>query len=238
MADVTLVLRSIRDEALDTKSFVFDPAGLTEHRAGQYILVKLDVPEDPRKGSRSFSLANAPTEPFILLTTRIRNTSVFKQRLAAMKPGDTLSAKGPLGRFILHDDDRPALLLAGGIGVTPFRSMIKATLDAGRNTSMTLLTSDHVPEAIPYRRELETWAAARPQFHVERTITWPQKSREAWERRTGRIDADWIREVARDLERAVAYASGPPAFVGAMTALLASMGFPPERVRTERFTGY
>jgi len=238
MQDITLILREVREEALDTKTFVFDAEGLVDARAGQYLLVKLDVPADPRRGSRSFTMANGPgTEP-VMITTRMRPSSPFKARLASLSLGDRLVAKGPLGRFALHETDEPAWFLAGGIGVTPFRSMIRHRIDVRRRARVVLFTSDRVPEAIPFRRELDEWAAAHPWLKVVRTITRPRESQEAWSGHVGRIDAGWIRQVAGDARHAFVYVCGPPGFVDATVSTMESIGISKDRIRSERFIGY
>lgn len=238
MGDVTLVLREARDEALGTKTFLFDAAGLAGVAAGQYLIVKLDVPADPRRGSRSFTMANAPTEDRVMITTRIRSSSPFKQSLAALRPGDRIPAKGPFGKFVLHTDDAPALFLAGGIGVTPFRSMIKHALDTGRDIPMTLIASDRVPEAIAFRAELDGWSRAHPALRVARTVTQPQMSKVPWSGRVGRIDVAWIRENLPDPGNPIAYVAGPPGFVTELRGLLHQVGVPDDRVRVEQFIGY
>jgi len=238
MADVSLVLREAWDEAQDTKAFVFEAEGLTEVRAGQYLIVRLEVPEDPRRGSRSFTMANAPTEDAVLIVTRIRPESPFKRALAALEPGARIAAKGPFGKFTLHEGPEPALFLGGGIGVTPFRSMLKDAIDVGRRTPVTLLTSDRVPEAIVFRREFDAWASEHPWLRLVRTITRPAQARGPWEGRLGPIDADTLRETVPDLASRIAYVCGPPRFVDSMVGLLGSLGVPSDRVRTERFIGY
>lgn len=237
-ADVTLVLREGRDEAEDTKTFLFDAEGLSGARAGQYLLVKLDVPDDPRRGSRSFTMANAPSEDAVMITTRIRSGSAFKRRMAALEPGTRIPAKGPLGKFVLREGDAPALFLAGGIGVTPFRSIIKDAIDRGRSPSIVLLTSDRTPAAIPFRAELDGWAASHPWLRLLRTITRPEVPEAQWSGRRGRIDAAGVQEAAGDLDRSVGYVCGPPAFVGGGTEILKSLGLPPERILVEQFIGY
>lgn len=238
MGDVTLVLRDVREEAQDTKSFVFDAEGLAGATAGQYLIVKLDAPTDPRRGNRSFTMANAPTEDRVTITTRMRITSPFKGKLASLAPGDRLAAKGPFGKFVLHDGDAPALFLAGGIGVTPFRSMIRHAIDTGQTLDMTLLTSDRVPEAIPFREELEKLAEERRWFRLGRTVTRPDRSEAPWSGRIARIDGPWIEEHIRDAARVVAYICGPPAFVEAMQTHVQSIGVSDDRIRVEPFIGY
>lgn len=238
MASVNLVLRRLWEEARDTMSFAFDAPGIAGARPGQNLIVRLDAPGDPRKGTRTFTMASSPTEGHVLITTRIRSGSPFKQRMASLRPGETVEARGPMGRFTLPDDDAPLLLVAGGIGVTPFRSMIKYAIDTGRSRPMTLLASDRTPEMIPFRREIDGWAEAHPWLRVRRTMSRPEQGAEPWTGRSGRIDAEWIRAAVDDLDRRIAFVSGPPAFVEATADLLQALGLGAERIRTERFLGY
>ena len=238
MADIVLTLRSARDEALDTTTFVFEAEGLGDHVPGQYLLLKLDVPEDPRRGSRSFTIANAPSGGRVTITSRMRPSSLFKRGLAALHPGAQVSAKGPLGRFVMPEGDTPALLLAGGIGVTPFRAMLEHAIASGRSRPVTLVVSDRVPEASVYREEIDRWASEHAWLKVVRTVTRPSPGLSPWRGRTGRIDAALLREALPSPGEGVALVAGPPAFVDGIVAVLAALGLPPDRVRSERFIGY
>lgn len=237
IADVALTLRELRDEGEGTKSFLFDAEGLAGAQAGQYLLVKMDVPDDPRRGSRSFTMANAPSEPRVRITTRMRDGSPFKRRLGTLRPGDPLSAKGPLGKFVMREGDAPALLLAGGIGATPFRAMIRDAIDSGRTRPITLLTSDRTPAAIPFREEMDGWPSRVDWLRIERTVTRPVGA-DGWKGRTGRVDAAWIRDAAADLDRTVAYVAGPPGFVTSIVSILDGIGLPKDRIASEAFIGY
>lgn len=238
MGDVVLTLREARDEALDTKTFVFDAEGLGPFLPGQYLLLRLDAPEDPRRGSRSFTLSSAPSEERVMITTRIRPSSPFKRALASLIPGRTVAAKGPLGRFVLPEGDTPVLLLAGGIGVTPFRSMVAHAVATGRQAPLVLVTSDRIPEVIVFRNEFDRWREEHPWLTVLRTVTRLPEARTPWEGRTGRIDVAFLREVTRGLDWEAVLLAGPPAFVDGLQPLLASAGIPADRIRTERFIGY
>lgn len=238
MASVNLVLRRLWEEAQETMSFAFDAPGIVGAKPGQNLMMRLDAPEDPRKGSRTFTMASSPTEAHVMITTRIRSGSPFKRRLASLRPGDAVEARGPMGRFTLPEGDAPLLLVAGGIGVTPFRSMIKYAIDTGRSTSMTLLASDRTPEMIPFRRQMDRWAEAHRWLRILRTVTRPEQGREPWTGRSGRIDAEWARAAVDDLDRQIALVSGPPAFVEDTTELLRTLGLGADRIRTERFLGY
>ncbi|MGQ0796496.1 MAG: FAD-dependent oxidoreductase, partial [Methanobacteriota archaeon] len=212
-------------------------AGLSGALPGQYLLVRLDAPEDPRRGSRSFTMANAPSEPYVLITTRMRAASAFKRALAALRPGDRVPAKGPFGRFGLRDDGAPALMVAAGVGVTPFRAMVRHAIATGRTAPVTVVTSDRVPGAVPFRTEFDTWATRHPWLRVVRTITRPSESSAPWTGRTGRIDAGWLVDLV-DAPRVAAYVAGSPAFVEAIVPVVQRLGVPADRITLERFLGY
>jgi predicted ferric reductase len=97
-----------------------------DYTAGQYAFFDIGgVHNDPKGPIRHFTISSSPTEDFIMITTRIRD-SPYKKRLSSLEEGTIVKVRGPQGKFILHDDySKPAVFLSGGIGVTPFRSMIK-----------------------------------------------------------------------------------------------------------------
>lgn len=238
MADVTLALEGSREEALDTRTFVFRADGLAGALPGQYLLVKLDVPDDPRRGSRSFTMANGPREASVLVTTRMRPASPFKRALAALTPGARIPAKGPFGRFVLPDEDGPVLMLAGGVGVTPFRAMLEDLVREGGGRPVVLVTSDRTAEAIPFRTEVDRWARAAPWLHIERTVSRPPVGGSSWGGRVGRIDATWLGSLLADPPSTDALVAGSPGFVDGMVAATAAAGVPKDRIRSERFLGY
>ncbi|OGS46711.1 MAG: hypothetical protein A3K66_00735 [Euryarchaeota archaeon RBG_16_67_27] len=235
MPEFTLTLREVREEATDTRTFAFDSEPRVVARPGQYLLVSLDAPGDPRRGSRSLSIASAPSDPGLLLTTRVRTASPFKRALDGLAVGDRIRAKGPLGRFYLPEGDAPAVLIAGGIGVTPFRAMVRASIDAGRRSPVSLITSDRTPDSIVFREEFDAWSVAHPWFTVTRTVTRPAESGAPWTGPVGRIDE---RRIGPALRAGAVLVAGPPSFADGMQALLASAGIPGDRVQIERFQGY
>ncbi len=101
-----------------------------DYKAGQYAVVDLGTKDDPEGPVRSFTIASSPTEEFILISTRIRDT-LFKKKLADLDIGTLVNITAPIGKFVLPEDDSigPVLFLSGGIGVTPFRSMIEYASD-------------------------------------------------------------------------------------------------------------
>ncbi|MBI2579224.1 MAG: FAD-dependent oxidoreductase [Candidatus Aenigmarchaeota archaeon] len=232
MPQFSLVVLESRKEAADTMAIKFEKPQI-DYKPGQYMLYELPV-QDPEGPTRSFSLASSPTESFLMLTTKLTG-SVFKSKLAQMKKGDTINASGPSGRFVLQDSPKH-LFIAGGIGITPFRSMIKYAVDTELQEKITLLYSNKVPEEIAFFDELDKWQNQNRFLRVVHTITKPEESEEQWNGRVGRIDAALIKEHL-DAETIV-YVCGPPGMVDAMVAVLKDIGVPEKRIKAERFEGY
>src|SRR5215831_5673056 len=124
------------------------------YKAGQYAVVDFGIKDDPEGPVRSFTLASSPTEEnFILISTRIRDTP-FKKKLAGLEVGSRVKITAPLGRFVLHEDySRPAVFLSGGIGVTPFRSMMKYATDKQLPVKIFLFDSNRNEDNILYKKE-------------------------------------------------------------------------------------
>ena len=215
----------------------------TEGTAFRYLsnqAIRLSLPgvDDPWGAARTLSLSSSPTEEGVLaVTCRISDTP-FKQALARLAPGQTVQVYGPLGRF-LFDPARPVALVAGGIGVTPFRGMIRYATDRGFDLPLTLLCSARVPEELIFRSELDTIARAHPNVRVHYTVTRPDRSSSAWTGRVGRIDVRWLRDAVPADGRTHWYVAGLPEMVSETVAgLRDELGVAPDRIEYELFRGF
>ena len=238
MPTLTLKVLEVIQETSDTKSIKLDLTGTNfSYKPGNFVMLKLDV-QDPRGCTRAFSVASSPTENFILLTTKI-SPSPFKQKFDTLKPGDMVTVNGPFGVFLL-DETKPAVLLGGGIGITPFRCYIKYATDKKLNLKITLLYSNRVPEGIVYKREFNNWQKQNQNFKIINTVTDLQlsKEKEDWKGLIGRIDETMIRKYVLDINSAIFYICGPPAMVEAMVNLLKQVNIDSARIKIERFAGY
>lgn len=197
---------------------------------GQFAAVRLPC-QDGRGGIRTLSIASSPTENFLMFTTKISETG-FKQAFAALKKGDKMQVKGPAGRFVL-DEKRDAVMLSGGIGITPLRSMIKYAADRKLGMKITLLYSNRVPEGIAYRKDLDAMAKENRNFRLVNTITGDAPG---WKGERGRIDAKMISKYASS--GALYYICGPPAMVEAVRKALLEAGIKEDSVMAEDFEGY
>ena len=222
-----------------TRGFRFaKPEGFA-FRAGQAVNVTLlEPPETDGKGnSRTFSLVTAPHEPTIAIATRMRDTA-FKRVLGSLAPGTPVKVRGPMGTFTLPDDPaRPAVFLAGGIGITPFVSMLRHEAKAGSARPRLLVYSNRRPEDAPFLDELQ--ALAGGPFRLVATMTEMERSARAWTGERAMVDAAFLaRHLPGGGPTAVHYLAGPPAMVAALRALLKDSGVADADIRTDEFFGY
>ena len=127
-----------------------------DYTAGQYAYFDIGgVKDDPKGPIRHFTIASSPTEDFIMISTRIRDTP-YKKRLASIEERTRAKVRGPEGKFVLHDDySNPAVFLSGGIGVTPFRSMIKYATDKQLPLKIVMFDSNRNEQNILYKNEFD-----------------------------------------------------------------------------------
>src|SRR3989344_7931497 len=166
--EITLMEKTL--VAKDTMNFRFKCD--LEFKAGQYILIELDVENDPKGNDRPFTISSSPTDRgYIEITTKISD-SPFKQMLSSMNKGETSNISGPLGRFIFQEDaSKQAVMIAGGIGITPFRSMIRCLTDMHSEANIMLLYSNKIPEEITFKQELNDLQKKNKHLRIMHTIT-------------------------------------------------------------------
>ncbi len=218
-----------------TKSIMFDVPGWDGHRAGQHVDVRLTA-EDGYQAQRSYSIASAPEDAQLVLTVeRLEDGEVSSYLVEELRPGDGLELRGPVGGFFVWEASfgGPLLLVAGGSGVAPFRSIVRHHLAVESDVPLRLLYSARALEDVLYRDELDRLAAFR-EVDVRFTLTreWP----DGWSGYRGRIDRDVLAEVGWPAdERPLVYVCGPTAFVETAASSLVELGHDPGRIRTERF---
>ena len=185
-----------------------------------------------------FSLSSSPSEEgFLSITCRISDTP-FKQALAQLAPGAEAQVYGPLGMFLV-DLERPSIFLAGGIGITPFRGMLRYASDRARAVPRRLLYTARTPEELVFREEFDRLAGSMPDLVVRYSITRPRESAAEWNGRLGRIDADWVREAAGSLPRPKYYVAGLPEMVETTVRTLRDrLDVPEDDVDYEIFHGF
>ena len=223
-----------------TMSFRFAKPTGWSYRAGQFVdITLLDPPETDAEGNlRGFSISSAPREDVIAITTRLRDTA-FKRVLQRMPVGTKVKIEGPFGDLRLHNAARPAVLLAGGIGVTPFRSILVETIGAGGLPyPVALFHANRRPEDEAFGDEFRRLARRDPNLTYVPTVTAWVGYGPGWGGEQGRIDAAMLRRHLDGIVDPIYYIAGPPGMVQALREMLLVSGVDEDDVRIEEFTGY
>jgi ferredoxin-NADP reductase len=223
-----------------TMAFRFErPAGFA-FAAGQNVLMTLiDPPENDAQGpSRTFTLASAPHEPDLMIATRMRD-SAFKRVLKSAPLGAPVEIDGPNGVMVLHEDAaRPAVFLAGGIGITPFLSMARHAAHARLPHRIVLFYGNRRPEDAAYLDELRGLEERNPNYRLVAAMSEPEKSARPWRGERGFIDRAMLERHLDDLKAPVYYFAGPPAMAMALQEMLSRAGIAEADMRSEEFYGY
>jgi len=194
------------------KNFRFTP--------GQYLTVFLG------KDTHDFSIASSPHESYLLFTTRLRK-SRFKNKLAKLKTGSAVIIRGPAGQFLLPDKkSEEVILLAGGIGITPVRSMLLAEAHAKSRRPITLFYSNRRPQDAAFLEELSNFLLKN--HTLVPVIT----------KKEGRLVFTKIRKHVKLAKKQTYYVVGPPGFVDAMVKMLLKAGISRRNIISEDFAGY
>ncbi len=225
--------------ATDTYSFFFDRTQIDfNFIAGNWIRLTLDFSEgDPRGSSRIFSIASSPLARDILMITTKISKSLFKQTLYSLKAGTKVKFFGPAGRFLFNEEEtKPFVFLAGGIGVTPFHSMITYVAEKKLSTPITLFASFSTAQELIYYQELK--GLENQYIKIIYILTQLEQSKGQWSGETGRISEEMIKKYVSDIALPLYYIAGPPAMVSAIEKLVRRMDVPTDHIRKENFVGY
>lgn len=226
-----------REVARGTLFFEFDVGHGVDFTPGQYFWVEvLDPPfEDERGPRRHISIAVSPTDGVLGLGTRVRETA-FKRGLARLEVGDEIEVEEPKGDYLLPaDTGRRYVFIAGGIGITVFRSMLRYIADEALPYDITLVYSNRDRESTAFFDELPELERRIPGLRLVLTMTGDP----AWEGETRRVDADFLRDhLEGDLDDYTYLVAGPPPMVEGIVEMLRAAGVPEEQVLPDRFSGY
>lgn len=224
---LTLIER--KEEVPGVESFVFEPDAPLSWKAGQYVHYVLHhEPTDDRGSDRWFTVASAPFEGKPMITTRLSGDegSSFKKKLASLAIGSrSVEITGAAGDFTIDEPEREYVFIAGGIGITPFHSILKQADHEGVALRALMLYSNR-DERVPYKDELDSFVAHNPSLSIE-YITAPS-----------RIDETLIGEHVRDLQTPLFFVSGPEPMVKSLAEMLETLGVPKSNIKLDDFPGY
>jgi ferredoxin-NADP reductase len=210
----------------DIWTFRFNPEKPLSYIAGQFIELGLTLPSDSKdKPKRWFTLSSSPTEQYLEITTRIyaqQKRSDFKSALHALSLGDVVTISDSMGDFVLpKDTSLPLLFVAAGIGITPFRSMIKSLLDKNELKRHIFI--------------LHTARQADDQVFEEVFTHFTDKN---YIFTTERIDSRQVLQLAHKMNEPRIYISGPEGYVERLRAELIANSYPPQQIVGDYFPGY
>lgn len=217
----------VEDDAI---TFIFKPETKFTWRAGQYLFYTLPTKNPDNRGvTRYFTISSAPSEGHVAITTRIFDKpSTFKKSLLKLKPGDEIEASGPDGKFTVDDPKRNMIFISGGIGITPFRSILKEADINGQKLNVTLLYGNRNEDAV-FKSELESFKINNPNLKIEYFIS------------PDHIEESAIRSIVNSKSSIVNplfYISGPAPLVRSIRDIVKSEGISMDNIKLDSFPGY
>lgn len=212
---MTLKVLELKLEGNNVFSLILEKPKGFRFYAGQYLDVEING------DTRAFTISSSPTENFLMITTR-KGISNFKKSMEALQSGDTINTSHPAGTFIL-DETEPAVFIAGGIGITPFRSMLRYAVDKKIATAITLTYSNPDGDFL-FKKELNKWQKVYPKLEIVYIMT----------DRDGRL----TRLPPTTYHLPTYYLAGPPKMVDDFEKILLDLGVDETNIRYDRFEGY
>ncbi len=217
------------------KSIVLELPSWPGHRAGQHVDVRLTA-EDGYQAQRSYSIASGPEDRYLVLTVeRLDDGEVSPYLADELRAGDELELRGPIGGYFVWDERRNGqlLMVAGGSGIVPFRSMLRHWSAVKSEAGVRLLYSARSLVEVIYQEELERFAAYD---EVDIRFTLTREAPKGWKGHRGRIDQRLLEEIAWPPQhQPLIYVCGPSSFVETAADALVANGHKPSQIRTERF---
>ncbi len=225
-------VEDVVQETARVRTIVIDIPVWSGHRAGQHLDVRLTA-EDGYRAEREYSIASAPGEPVAITVERLDDGEVSPYLTDELRQGDEIELRGPIGGYFVWDpeDESPLLLVAGGSGIVPLRAMLRHRRLVRSEVPLRLLYSSRSLSDVIYRDELD-----KPADGVDVRYTLTREQPPGWAGYARRVDRDLLGEVAWPAdEGALAFICGPTSFVETVAGSLVELGYPPHRVKTERF---
>jgi ferredoxin-NADP reductase len=225
---MTLKFIGAKPVVADIKTFMFEAEQPLTWKAGQfnYYTLQHDNP-DERGIKRWFTISSAPSEKHITITTRIDadHGSSFKRALDKLRPGDTIEADGPEGDFVIEDPTRNYLWIAGGIGITPFRSILVDKADKKVKLNVHLLYANRSNE-IAFKDTFDELQKKNPNLVIDYIV------------QPDRIDEKLLKTTISRIDNPYIYISGPEPMVEAMIEQIKGLGVSEDNIRGDYFPGY
>ncbi|MCB9810591.1 MAG: FAD-dependent oxidoreductase [Candidatus Nomurabacteria bacterium] len=228
--------KGAEEVAAGTRLFRFEKPENFQYQAGQTI--DLILPKLTGSNAHTFSLVTEPVESDLAIATRMRGSD-YKNTLNDLLPDDLVEIEGPYGSFALHQNEqKSAVFLVGGIGITPFMSMIKEAKSNQKPHKLYLFYSNNEPKDAPFLSELSDLSNSKAlNLNFIPTMTKLDES-DDWSGERGYIDWPMVKRHVPDTDKAIYYMAGPQGMVQAMRSMLLEAKVDPDSIRFEEFSGY
>lgn len=222
--NTVLTVKELKQEAQEHLSIRFERPRNFAYEPGNWMDIRFPTPEFPV--GRTYSFASSPTESDLLIAFK-RGVSKFKKALEQVKPNDTMliTQYGSSG-FLLNKKFK-SLFIAGGIGITPFRSMIKEAVDNKRQIDIALVYLNH-NEDFPFQKEFGEWQKELPLFRIHYLMTGKE----------GRLTKEKLQKYIPDISERINYVAGSPGMINNTNILLTSLAIKTTEIQIEEFEGY
>ncbi len=223
-----------------TMAFHFEKPSQFDFKPGQSADVTLSNPPetDSEGNTRTFSIASSPFENQLIFATRMRDTA-FKRSLKKVPLGTEVKIDSPMGSFTLHKNSaKPAVFLAGGIGITPFISIVRQADHDRFPHKLYLFYSNRRPEDTPFLEALQMLEKSNQNFQLVCTMTAMPQSQKEWNGERGLINKEMLSRHLTNLQGPIYYVAGPPAMVTGMRKMLVGASVDEDDIRAEEFGGY
>lgn len=243
MAVIKPRLKEKNHSAEGTLTYILERPDGFDYEPGQHVVIQMDVERSKTEtGLRTFTLASSPTETNLAIVMR-EGSSAFKEKMQSLPKESPVTCFGPAGHFTYPEGTRPVVMIAGGIGVVPFRVFMKYTLDSGFDRKFVLLYSNPTLERTAFKDEFDRFAknienTESTKTHIKIVYTLTEKVPGGWTGERGRINQEMIQRHTSNLEHPLYYICGPDMMVGDIERQLLEMGVDKESIKSEKFTGY
>jgi glycine betaine catabolism B len=217
----------------DVISFRFPRTPELIYKPGQYFVIT--IKHDSKELTHHFSFSSSPTEKEHFEFTKKLSDHEYSVALKSAKIGDWARIDAPFGQFTFDGEYPKIALLAGGIGITPFISIIKNATDKNLDAKITLFYGCRTENDIAFREELENMQNENRNLKMVCIVNQPSSQ---WTGETGIINSETIKKALPDYKENVFYTCGPPPMVKAMETIIESLGLLKNQMKQEYFTGY
>jgi len=228
---VQLTILEVIDRGPNIRSLRFDKPKNFTYTSGQFVMIS--VPVNGKIMKRAYSLASSPTEDYLEITLKAMPQGTVSPVLANLEKGTSLEVKGPFGMFKLDEHHTERLVLvAGGTGITPIRSILRTLVNEGKaKGKISLVYGARAPEEVIYKEEFEIIHKEHDNVGIYFTVA----EGENWPWHKGFLSAKFIAECVPDHKQATYYLCGPPKMVEVLLHDLSESGVDPKKIHVERW---